>query len=391
LVSKYRLNLSEAVGLRSGIGGLVVFVCGKKQKYVNSNDMADYDFQRGRGGPPTQKVKAFKAEAAFLNALLTVTQTEQFRICFTKGHREADIESSRQLGYRYLIEVLKRENFQVQSVEKLAQRVPRQCDVLTVAGARITFSEREREAVREYLKGGGKLFFLAARAEAVGSTVRFSQSGLEGILKEYGVAVEDAFALDLSIRAVRNPLIWIPDKTWGNHPITKVMQDKRMVLEMPRVIRAVKGPSVAARELLTTTTSKYAWGEKDLSFLVDPRAVPAYKEGVDIKAPVPVGVAAKENKKGGARIVAFGSFFNLTNLHINPNEPQQDYSVDFFLNAIAWLGEKEQMIALRPRTPEQIKLELRADQVNRIFRITVLGLPMFGILLGLLIWWVRRS
>ena len=49
------------------------------------------------------------------------------------------------------------------------------------------------------------------------------------------------------------------------------------------------------------------------------------------------------------------------------------------------------MIALRPRTPERVKLELRADQVNRIFRITVLGLPMFGILLGLLIWWVRRS
>ena len=43
-------------------------------------------------------------------------------------------------------------------------------------------------------------------------------------------------------------------------------------------------------------------------------------------------------------------------------------------------------------TPKVLSdLELRADQVNRIFRITVLGLPMFGILLGLLIWWVRRS
>ena len=116
-----------------------------------------------------------------------------------------------------------------------------------------------------------------------------------------------------------------------------------------------------------------------------------YKAGVDIKSPVPVAVAAKEKKKGGARIVAFGSFVNLANLHINPNMPQQDFSVDFFLNAIAWLGQKEQMIALRPRIPERVKLELRANQVNRVFRLTVLGLPLLGILLGLLIWWVRRS
>jgi hypothetical protein len=394
LVKKYRLNLSEAVDLESGVGGLVVFVSGDKQKYVNSNEMVDYEYERGPAGRPIRKVSGFKGEQAFLNALLNVTQTAQLRICFTQGHGEPAIDSPKPLGLLYAAEALKRENFLVETIDKkLEQRVPRRCDMVVAAGARVVFSDREKAALAQYLKEGGKLFYIAATAEGVGSTVRFVHTGLESLLAQYGIDVQDAFALDLSIRAAQNPLIWIPEKTWGDHPITQVMQGKRLVLELPRVIRAKKDSkkTVEVTELLTTSSGEHAWGERDLGFIQDPRATPAFKAGEDLKSPVSIAVAAREKKKGGARLVAFGSFVSFTNSHINPNMPMQDYSVDFLLNVVNWLGHKEQMIAIQPRTPEQIKLELRADQVNRIFRVTVFAMPMMAILLGLLVWWVRRS
>jgi ABC-type uncharacterized transport system involved in gliding motility auxiliary subunit len=371
-----------------------VFVSGDRQKYVNSNEMAEYDYQRGPQGQISRKVRSFNAEEAFLNALLNVTETEQLRICFTQGHGEPGIESAEPLGYRYAVETLKRENFQVEPVKKIEKRVPRRCDVVVVAGAQVAFSDREAASLSAYLDDGGKLLYAAATAEGVGSAVRFVHSGLEELLASHGVVVEDAFALDLSIRAAQNPLIWIPEKTWGDHPITKVMEGKRMVLEMPRVIRAKKkgtNKEMKVTELLSTTTGKHAWGERDLGFIMDPRATPSYQQGVDLASPVPVAVAAREKQKGGARIVAFGSFINFANAHINPNVPMQDFSVDLLLNSINWLGHKEQMISLRPRTPEQVKLELRADQISRIFRVTVFAMPLAAILLGLLVWWVRRG
>ena len=391
LVKKYRLNMSEAVDLESGVGGLVVFVSGDKQKYVNSNDMAEFDYDRGPHGGYTQKVRSFKAEEAFLNALLSVTQTSQLRVCFTQGHGEADIEDPKEFGLLYAKELLKREGFIVDTLTKLGEKVPHRCDMVVVAGARVKFTEREESSLRGYLKGGGKLFFAAARVEAVGNSVRFVRTGLEDILSETGLVVEDAFAIDHTLRAMRTPLVWIPEKTWGDHPITNVMKGKRLVLEMPRVVKVTGKKGWRSKALLQTTKSDKAWGERDLGFALNPRSVPEYKAGTDIAAPVAVAGAARENKRGGARVVVFGTFMNFTNKYLNPNVPMQDFSADFLLNILNWLGQKEQLISLRPRTPERIKLELRADQINRIFRVTVFAMPLMAILLGLLVWWVRKS
>ncbi len=391
LVQKYRLNMAEAVDIESGVGGLVVFVSGDRQKYVHSHDMADFDLQQDPYGGYTQEVRSFKAEEAFLNALLTVTETAQLRVCFTQGHGEAGIDDSQEFGYLYTREMLNREGMIVDTLKKLDEQVPRRCDVVVIAGARVRFSEREAASLQRYLEGGGKLFYAAAQVEAIGSSVRFVRTGLEEVLENFGIRIEDAFALDLSLRAVQTPLIWIPEKTWGNHPITNVMDGKRLVLEVPRVVSAVSADGWTSVPLLTTTSHKDAWGETDLSFASDPRAFPKYDENIDIPPPVSVAVAAEQDKSGGARVVVFGTFQNFTNRFMDPHMPMQDFSADFLLNILNWLGEQEAMISLRPRTPERIKLELRADQVNRIFRFTVFGMPFAAMLLGMLVWWVRKN
>jgi len=172
------------------------------------------------------------------------------------------------------------------------------------------------------------------------------------------------------------------------------MQGHRVVLYMPRVLSAEGSQTIDAVSLLGTTASnKSAWGETDLSPLADPQArtIAVYTDGVDLKPPVSVAVASKAKSRGGFRMVAFGSVANFLNQTLDPNQPTQDYSADFLLNSINWLLEREQLIALSPRVPERMKLELSAKQVGRIFRVVVLGMPLFAILLGLLVWWVRRS
>ncbi len=390
LAQKYRLNLADAADIESGIGGLVVFVCGDKQKYVNANDMAEFDYKQDQAGQYHQKVKAFKAEEAFLNALVNVTRSGQARLCITQGHNEPRLESYGPNGFGYAAEMIRREGIKVEAIDRVEKGVPKRCDLLAIVGPTVAFSSTEADSVDNYLASGGRLFFVPATAMLVGNVPQFVKSGLEEVLAKYGIKVEDAFAVDMSLRTVQ-PLIWIADKTWGKHPIANVMKGRRVVLSMPRAFRVLDGQGRKVAVLLATSDSNQAWGETDLNLLVDERARLEFDAKTDFKAPVAVAVASQAEKKGGFRVVAFGGLLNMLNRNLDPNQPVQDFSSDLLLNSLNWLLEREQLIALSPRTPERIKLELTQAQVGRIFRVTVLAMPLFAMLLGILVWWVRRN
>ena len=63
---------------------------------------------------------------------------------------------------------------------------------------------------------------------------------------------------------------------------------------------------------------------------------------------------------------------------------------DLFLNTINWLAQQENLIAIRPRDPEDRRITLTADQERRIFYLTVLIVPGLILLAGVQTWWRRR-
>ena len=63
---------------------------------------------------------------------------------------------------------------------------------------------------------------------------------------------------------------------------------------------------------------------------------------------------------------------------------------DLFLNTVNWLAQQENLIAIRPRDPEDRRITLTADQERRIFYLTVLIVPGLVLLAGVQTWWRRR-
>ena len=63
---------------------------------------------------------------------------------------------------------------------------------------------------------------------------------------------------------------------------------------------------------------------------------------------------------------------------------------DLFLNVANWLAQQENLIAIRPRDPEDRRLTVTSDQVQRIFYITVLIVPALLFINGVWVWWKRR-
>jgi ABC-type uncharacterized transport system involved in gliding motility auxiliary subunit len=60
------------------------------------------------------------------------------------------------------------------------------------------------------------------------------------------------------------------------------------------------------------------------------------------------------------------------------------------MNMVNWLSAEADLISIRPKPPESQRLNLNARQMSNILYLGVLGLPLFIIILGTIVWWRRR-
>jgi len=63
---------------------------------------------------------------------------------------------------------------------------------------------------------------------------------------------------------------------------------------------------------------------------------------------------------------------------------------DLFLNIYNWESSDEDLISIRPKEPEDRRLNMNARQVTMVFYTAVILIPLFIILAGVSVWWKRR-
>jgi ABC-type uncharacterized transport system involved in gliding motility auxiliary subunit len=61
-----------------------------------------------------------------------------------------------------------------------------------------------------------------------------------------------------------------------------------------------------------------------------------------------------------------------------------------FLNTVNWLAQQENLIAVRPRDPQDRRITVSATQDRMIFWFAVLLMPGLILLAGVHAWWRRR-
>ena len=60
------------------------------------------------------------------------------------------------------------------------------------------------------------------------------------------------------------------------------------------------------------------------------------------------------------------------------------------MNMINWLSAEEDLISIRPKPPDSQRLNLTAQQMDRIFYLSLIGLPLLIVAAGTIVWWQRR-
>jgi ABC-type uncharacterized transport system involved in gliding motility auxiliary subunit len=338
-------------------------------------------------------------EQELTNALIKVIQGRQPKVYFTQGHGEKDTAGAERGGYNGIAAGLTSGNFVVEKVV-LAQQggVPGDADVLIIAGPKTDFLGPELDAVKAYLAKGGKALLLL---DPVLKLDQPQPAGLQGLLKDWGIDAGNDVVLDVSGmgRLIGTDESVPVAASYPAHPITENF-NLLTAYPLARSMSPIEGGVNGHTAQKIVETSKSSWAETDLKSLTGGQ--PAKQDGADKPGPVALASAVsapaaatappKDATKAGetpkpaeTRLVAFGDSDFASNgaLGVSGNR-------DLFLNTVNWLAQQENLIAIRPRDPEDRRITLTADQERRIFYLTVLIVPGLILLAGVQTWWRRR-
>jgi len=339
-----------------------------------------------------------ESEQELTNGLIKVLQGRTPKIYFTQGHGERDTVSAERNGYNAIAAALSNANFVVEKIG-LAQvnAVPADAEMVVIAGPRTDFLGPEVDLLKAYLVRGGKLLVMLDPVVKADSP---QPTSLIALLNDWGIKAGNDVVLDVSGmgRLIGTDESVPVAMTYPSHAIS---QNFNLLTAYPlaRSMSPVEGGVNGRNAQRIVETSAGSWAETNLKGLTAQE--PAKQDSADIKGPVSLAAAVsgpatdapapaatkpgEEPKKAEARIVAFGDSDFATNavLGIQGNR-------ELFLNTVNWLAQQENLIAIRPKDPEDRRITLTADQQRRIFYLTVLIVPGLILLAGVQTWWRRR-
>lgn len=376
----------------------IVIVCGERQKIINIGET--FEPERQGYGPP-KGMKFFRGEEAITGAILNVLQESKPTIYFVQGHGEADIYDIEGDGIATVSMMIRRENIDVKKISLLKeQKIPEDCDLLVMIGPKKAVVLEEQNLINDHLNKGGSFLVMIDP---------MSRSGLEKLLADWGVALDDNAVIDEEncrlYLGIKN-LIWIMTNSYGRgHPISRGMTpDIITTLPGVRSMEPIKEPSKTFNIVSILDSTPTAWGATDLDAIVKGK-VPEFIKGVDKKGPLCLALAvaklvAGETPPEGvvisqpvrmSRLVVIGDSDMIKNKHIDPTSLVGFCRIDLFMNSMRWLIQQEQLISIEPKQPEDRHIYLDTKRLRILLLVCLVGLPLLGILLGIGVWILRRK
>ena len=366
------------VTLRNEDPDLVLFEFGGRSKAVPARDLREYDTRailRGQEAPPI----AFNGEQLFTSAINAVCEGRPRKVFFLQGHGEHDLRADApQTGYRKLVDQLSEDNIEIAPLSLNGMDdIPKDCELLVVAGAQERITGGERQVIDRYLRRGGRLLVLFAHR---------AMSGMENLLAEWGITVGDSLVLDT--QNTDNGVLIVSQ--FGNHPVTRPLANSRLYLFLPRAVDAqpvanILGAPAQIKPLLLSGTNGIA---------VTAFAPDGYRlSAEDRRGAIPLAVAVERGSVPGVaaslgttRIVAVGESTFLANSFIELAGNRH-----FAATAVNWLLDRSQFLGgIQPAPIHTYQITMTPFQERMLRWFLLVILPGGVLCLGVIIWWRRH-
>lgn len=360
------------------------------------------------------------SEQRLTNALGKINNPSTAVVYFLQGHGEHPLQSVGD-GLAEAMRFLEQKNLTSKALN-LAERgaVPRDASVVVIAGPKRPLFEQEVNVLRDYIQQGGSLLLL------IDPNVNI---GLEKLLAEWGVTLENRLAVDASDDG---RLLGLGPATpivteYGTHPITKDFGNSISFYPLARPLDVKNVDNVESTPFLFS--SQDSWAESNIE-----NKELTFDEKTDRKGPLILGVAlsrkftvasnsssppatasptpsatksadkttaspspqaspspsesptASEKKEVEARLVAIGNSQFATDAMFG-----QQLNGDVFLNSVTWASKQEnQVLSIRPKESRNRRLNMTEAQGSLLAWTSIIILPLIGFITAGFMWWRRR-
>jgi ABC-type uncharacterized transport system involved in gliding motility auxiliary subunit len=333
-------------------------------------------------GARREEAKAITEEAitgAFVKDLKGVR-----KVCVVSGSGERQLEDTQGAGLSQFKTLLERDNYQAEKVTLLDKtHVPDDCTVLVIAGPKNDYTSNEISAIKSYVENGGRALFLLDppldfQREHIGEN-----AGLTSLLASWGVTLDKDLVLEQNaigqIVGVgpEVPLV----ANYESQPIVADLKDHYTGFPVTRSLQVKNGDKTSVEKLFSTTDTAIATSKLSSSE-VNPQD-PDNRKGPFVLGAAGNYTTGKPSNPGRFVVIGTSGFLSNSMLHFQANP-------DLALNAINWLASDEELISIRPKPPEDRRLNVTQRQMNVFAYFVLIALPLMIIVGGISIYLKRR-
>lgn len=376
-----RPDLVEKYGIESGSEGIIV-ECGDKSQVLTASDLYTYD--------TTTYEQISIAEEKLTSAIMSVTTDDVPKVYFLEGYSNYSLSEN----MYYLGMYLSNEINEVDTLNVLTTgSISDDCDTLVITTPSKDFDDVATKAITDYINRGGNILWLNA---AVAQAQNFPN--VNSILALYGVEpfeVGRIVETDTSKMALNSPYVIIPEleytdvtkdlyNTTGvifiNATKINVNEDNLETLKVNKVDLAVTSDGSYFQSDLTGQTD--ASDEETGSFVV----------GAELDKTITEANEETGTQAVTSKLVIYGENDFISDYQVAQNSQysaiQLGYNRDLMLNSIAYLVDRPEDITARKSTGTVTYTA--TEQQDLIIRCIIFVVPLLIILVGIIVWQVRR-
>jgi ABC-type uncharacterized transport system involved in gliding motility auxiliary subunit len=302
------------------------------------------------------------------------------KVCFVNGSKEHPLDLTDGPGLSAFKTLLERDNYQAEAITLLDKnKVPDDCKVTVIAGPKGDYPANEVSALKAYVENGGRALFLLDPPLDFRGEHTAENAGLMSLLESWGVTLDKNLVLEntalTAIYGPENP----PVNHYEDHPIVNDLKGSYTIMPLSRSLEVKNAGKSTVSKLFSTSDTAVATSELTTGRvrLDDPK---------NTKGPFVLGAAAtydtgKPNENGRFVVIGTSGFLANDTLTTALNR-------DLALNTINWLSSDEDLISIRPKEPEDRKLDPRG--VNLTLYSEVFAFPLLIIAAGVAVFMKRR-
>ena len=340
-------------------------------------------------------------EEELTGALIRSLKGGERNACFLTGSGEHGLDDSGGSGFSVLKEALERNNYKTRSlnlaqsaaspapvptigqVQQAKVEIPKDCTVLVAAGPKLAYSQAEVNAIKAYVEGGGRALFMLDTPLRIGQQEGAENPALEKLLAEWGVTMDNDLALDTSgigqIFGLSPAVMMVT--TYESQPIVRDFKEGvPTAIPLSRTLKINSTSKVTLDKLISTSDNSFA--TSNASGQID--------EKKGIKGPLVLAATGSYNTgnpNNPGRFVVYGSSQWAANNYLGS---RSIVNRDLALNTFNWLTSDEDLISIRPKEPEDRRLNISGNRMSMVFWWSVVLLPLTVVGSGLMVWWRRR-